>query len=336
MRTICKSITSLILCIIMLLSIVGCTTTAESKPEEDLSLPQQPVVSGELHADIATDELMSKFGLIYSFGSDEYENYIFWCEAEMTDFYIVELYPNIEKWTTNGIHLFDAEKIAPNEAINFRRTVPEGFPTDAVVYTALGTTYMYAIGYNGRDGGITLVEIDRLFVDGNQALDNVSDSAAPETTTTTTKTTTTKTTTIKTTTTKATTTTTTATASSEFMAEIFWVSNTGEVFPREMTIESNSKWHVWKALKQLNEAIPISCSFLGSETIKGRNGVVVLNFSDDLLLLEDFEHGHLILQAIANTYIEAYGWNAIRFKVEGEYLDNTICGYSEEFGYTDF
>ena len=326
MRTIRKSITSLILCIIMLLSIVGCTTTAESKPEEDLSLPQQPVVSGELHADIATDELMSKFGLIYSFGSDEYENYIFWCEAEMTDFYIVEIYPDVERWTTNGVHLFDAEKIAPNEAINFRRTVPEGFPTDAVVYTALGTTYMYAIGYNGRDGGITLVEIDRLFVDGNQAPDNVYDSAAPETTTTTTKTTTTK----------ATTTTTTATASSEFMAEIFWVSNTGEVFPREMTIESNSKWHVWKALKQLNEAIPTSCSFLGSETIKGRNGVVVLDFSDDLLLLEDFEHGHLVLQAIANTYIEAYGWNAIRFKVEGEYLDNTICGYSEEFGYTDF
>ena len=331
MRTICKSITSLILCIIMLLSIVGCTTTAESKPEEDLSLPQQPVVSGELHADIATDELMSKFGLIYSFGSDEYENYIFWCEAEMTDFYIVVLYPDVERWTTNGVHLFDAEKIAPNEAINFRRTVPEGFPTDAVVYTALGTTYMYAIGYNGRDGGITLVEIDRLFFDGNQAPDNVSDSAAPKTTTTTTKTTT-----IKTTTTKATSTTTTATASSEFMAEIFWVSNTGEVFPREMTIESNSKWHVWKALKQLNEAIPTSCSFLGSETIKGRNGVVVLDFSDDLLLLEDFEHGHLVLQAIANTYIEAYGWNAIRFKVEGEYLDNTICGYSEEFGYTYF
>ena len=333
MRTICKSITSLILCIIMLLSIVGCTTTAESKPEEDLSLPQQPVVSGELHADIATDELMSKFGLIYSFGSDEYENYIFWCEAEMTDFYIVELYPDVEMWTTNGIHLFDAEKIAPNEAINYRRTVPEGFPTDAVVYTALGTTYMYAIGYNGRDGGITLVEIDRLFVDGNQATDNTSDSADTEAVTTTSTTTTTKTTT---TTTKATTTTTTATASSEFMAEIFWVSNTGEVFPREMTIESNSKWHVWKALKQLNEAIPTSCSFLGSETIKGRNGVVVLDFSDDLLLLEDFEHGHLILQAIANTYIEAYGWNAIRFKVEGEYLDNTICGYSEEFGYTDF
>ena len=331
MRTICKSITSLILCIIMLLSIVGCTTTAESKPKEDLSLPQQPVVSGKLHTDIATDGLMSKFGLIYSFGSDEYENYIFWCEAEMTDFYIVVLYPDVERWTTNGVHLFDAEKIAPNEAINFRRTVPEGFPTDAVVYTALGTTYMYAIGYNGRDGGITLVEIDRLFFDGNQAPDNVSDSAAPKTTTTTTKTTT-----IKTTTTKATSTTTTATASSEFMAEIFWVSNTGEVFPREMTIESNSKWHVWKALKQLNEAIPTSCSFLGSETIKGRNGVVVLDFSDDLLLLEDFEHGHLVLQAIANTYIEAYGWNAIRFKVEGEYLDNTICGYSEEFGYTDF
>ena len=322
MRTIRKSITSLILCIIMLLSIVGCTTTAESKPEEDLSLPQQPVVSGELHADIATDELMSKFGLIYSFGSDEYENYIFWCEAEMTDFYIVELYPNIEKWTTNGIHLFDAEKIAPNEAINFRRTVLEGFPTDAVVYTALGTVYMYAIGYNGRDGGITLVEIDRLFVDGNQATDNTSDSADTEAVTTTSTTTTTK--------------TTTTTTSSEFMAEIFWVSNTGEVFPREMTIESNSKWHVWKALKQLNEAIPTSCSFLGSETIKGRNGVVVLDFSDDLLLLEDFEHGHLVLQAIANTYIEAYGWNAIRFKVEGEYLDNTICGYSEEFGYTDF
>lgn len=311
--------TALVLCFVTVFSLAACDEETEapvtSVPNEAPAV-STPAADSTLHAEITEDVHFKQFDVFYSFGNDEYEDYMLWCEAEMTDFYIVGLIPDTENWITDGVKLFEKDRITPKEAVNYMRMVPEGFPSDAVVYTANGETFMYAIGYNGRDGGISLIEIDRLFVD--------PEAGVSEETTTTTEATTT--------TTKATTTTT---ASTEIMAEIYWVSDDLSIFVREMTIESDSKWHVWKALKSLNKQIPTKCSLISGEMVKGRNGIMELDFSEEFMEVGNSMKGRPVLEAIANTYITTYDLQAVRFKVEGKYLESAICGYAEEFAYTE-
>lgn len=322
MKRVLCSVLALMLSVLVIFGMTACGEKGETKPDQPSSQPVEtvPEADGALHAEITDDKHFMQFELFHSFGNDEYEDYMLWCEAEMTDFYIVGLIPDTENWVTDGVKLFEKDKITPNESVNYMRMVPEGFPAEAVVYTANGKTYMYAIGYNGRDGGISLMEIDRLFVD--------SEAAPTEETTTTTEATTTTTTT----TTKATTTTTAA--SSEIMTEIYWVSEDLDIFVRETTIESDSKWHVWKALKSLNKQIPTKCSLISGEMVKGRNGIMELNFSSEFMDIGTSMKGRPVLEAIANTYITTYDLQAVRFMVEGEYLESAICGYAEEFAYT--
>ncbi len=317
-----KRITALLLCLIMILSVAACGGKDESEGGKQASTPSAPPVvtttaDGTLIAEITEDKHFMQFDIFYTFGDDEYEDYVLWCKAEMTDFYIVALHPDTEQWVTDGVKLFEKDKITPKEAVNYIRMVPEGFPSDAIVYTANGKTYMYAVGYNGRDGGISLIEIDRLIVDPDAF-----------TTTTTTTTTTKK----KTTTTKATTTTA---KSTEEMMEIYWVSDELAIYAREMTIESNSKWHVWKALKSLNKQIPSKCSLLSGDMLKGKNGIMVLDFSAEFMDVITSMKGRPVLEAIANTYIINYDLQAVRFTVDGEYVESAICGYAEEFAYTE-
>ncbi len=341
MRSILHGIAAVMLCLAILLTLSACgsktevpsyptlgsdPTSSQPLPESSEHEPSQPEASEPetssseasqpaqtvtddpdasplLHTDITTDELLKKFKNVYPVGSDEYENYVFWCEAVMTDFCIVNIFYDEDGWVTDGKRIFEKEKIAPSEAVNYIRMVPEGFPCDAVIYTAKGKTYMYAIGYNGRDGGISLMEIENLVVDPDYKAPSFDD---PETET------------------------------DGVLIEAFWVSDDIEVFAREFTIESDSKWHVWKALKQLNKHIPTKCSLLSGEMVKGRNKVMALDFSAELNSIDGTRYGRALLQAIANTYITTYDLSAVRFKVEGKYFENSICGYSEEFGYTNF
>ncbi len=315
---------ALCMCAALLSMAVGCNGGVNQPTVPSLPSPPPPAENTSnpiIHADVTGEELLGRFGIVHTFGNDEFEDYILWCEAEMTDFYIVALDPNAEGWSSNGEKLFEAAKIATNEAINYKRMVPEGFPSDAIVYTANGTTYMFAVSYNGRDGGITLIQIDRLNI-------GPSTSTSAESTPITEKTT-------EKTTAKTTATTTTTAASEEFMAEIFWVSDDLSIFAREMYVESSSKWHVWKALKSLNKQIPSKCSLLSAETVLGRNGVLVLDFSKEFEDIANSMTGRVVMEAIANTYISAYDLTAVRFTIEGQYFENAICGYAEEFGYTD-
>ncbi len=327
MKRTLSRIIALLLCLLTLFSVAACGGKDESDGGKQASAPSDPpavstpAANGALHADITDDKHFKQFDIFYAYGDDEYEDYMLWCEAEMTDFYIVALHPDTEQWVTDGVKLFEKDKITPKEAVNYICMVPEGFPAEAVVYTANGKTYMYAIGYNGRDGGISLMEIDRLYVDADSA----------KTTTTTAATTTTKEKT--TTTTKATTTTTEADPS--VMVEIYWVSDDLDIFAQEVTIQSDSKWHVWLALKTLNKQIPSKCSLKSGNMVKGRNGIMELDFSEHFMKVGSSMTGRPVLQAIANTYIMTYDLQAVRFLVEGEYLETAICGYAEEFAYTD-
>lgn len=183
-------LTFLAMCILLILSVTAC---AEKQPEMPDAIPDAPVVSEPvqpavtetdkpepapevdpvpdddaspvIQSAVTDDEHFARFDDFLVFGDDEIEDYILWCDVEMTDFYITNIYYDEDGWLSDGKHLFDAETVPVGTAINYLRMVPEGFPTDAVIYTANGRIYMYAIGYNGRDGGISFMEIDKLTVD---------------------------------------------------------------------------------------------------------------------------------------------------------------------------
>ncbi len=320
MKKLIIAMAAMLLCLCMALVCAACTDTTpdpiDPPPGNDTVQPgddvQETPASGELLTAVTSDDLLDRFEVVYVYGNDEIEDYLFWCEADITELYIVGLDGDADGWVTNGEHRFDLGQLKAGEALNYKRMVPEGFPLEAVIYTANGQTYRYAIGYNGRDGGISLVEIDSLFV----IPDNAGDTTAEETTTTTAK-------------------TTTTTASTEVMAAIYWVAEDMNIFAMERTIESDSKWHVWKALKIVNELIPSDCSLLSADMLQGRDGIMVLNFSESFEQIPTTMHGRRLMLAIANTYVEFYEINAVRFQIEGEYFENEFCQYAEEIGYTD-
>lgn len=307
-------ITSILMCILMLFTFAACDTgTQPPAGGEDDSNNVTPA-NPELLTAVATDEILDRFGIIYSYGNDPYEENVFWCEAEMTDVYIVGVMMVQDGAITDGKHRFDAASVKPGEAIHYKAMVPEGMPAEAIVYTANGNTYMYAISYNGRDGGISFITIDKLIVDAAQY-----DSFY---TTTTTTATTTKTTT-----------TTTTTESTEMMIQVYWLNDELTVFVKEVTIESDSKWHVWKALKQSNEYIDKNASLLSAEMVKGRNGVMELDFSEEFYSFRYSMIEYVLLECIANTFIEAYDLEAVRFKVEGKYYESDNCPAGIDFTY---
>ncbi len=313
---------SVITCILIMLSFTACS---DNKPEApvvsspDTSVVSESVLPGITETDsqpaegknaspviqsaVTDDVHFARFDTFLVFGSDEIEDYVMWCDMEMVDFYITNIYYDENGWITDGKHLFDAKTVPVGTAINYLRMVPEGFPTDAVIYTANGKTYMYAVGYNGRDGGISFMEIDKLIVDPDYTSPTFDEPEASD--------------------------------STEVLIEVYWVSDNLEIFALEYTIESDSKWHVWKALKAQNKQIPSKCSLKSGEMVTGRNGVMELDFSKELMDIGSSMKGRPTLQAIANTYISAYDLQAVCFMVEGEYLESAICGYAEEFAYTD-
>lgn len=305
-------ITSVFLCVVMLFSLFACTKTPEDTAVSS-SVINNTDASGELKTAILNDENTKNFNLLYTYGNDEIESYLFWCDLEMTNLYIVKVMATEENWLTDGIHLYEQASVKPNEAINYKQMVPEGMPVEAVLYTAGGKNYAYAIAYNGRDGGIDLMEINGLTVDADEFNSRQpSYEEEPEVTTT------------------------TPAPSTEMMVEVYWVSEDFEVFAKEMTIESESKWHVWKALKLSNQYIPRDCSLLDFAPLKGREGVLELNFSESFNQIKGSMVEYLLLQAIANTFINAYDLIAVRFKVEGEYYQSDNCPAGIDFEFTNF
>jgi len=311
-------------CLLMVCLVSACNTSDTSGGNTDASQPvnNTPPVNVQLNTAVYTEGCTAKFEVVYVYGNDEIESYILWCDAEVTDFHIVGVTNNDGKWTTNGVRLLEIETLKTNEVLVYNQMVPEGMPMEAVIYTANGVTYRYAIGYNGRVGGIDLIEIDRLYVVADGADESEENTTTAATTTTSASATTAATTTVA--------------VPEDFMTTIYWVSEDDSIFPREMTIESNSKWHVWKALKNLNkDYIPSKCSLISGDMLLGRDGIMVLNFSSDFSDVTTAMNGRLVLQAIANTYVETYDINAVRFQIDGDYFETAVCGYAEEFGYID-
>ena len=99
-------------------------------------------------------------------GGEYVESSYVWCDAEMTDFECIsiEMYDDeATTFTRTGVYSH-INSVKPGEAVYVTIELPEIIPNAAFVYTAEGTRYIQLIGYNGRDGGMSLspLEPDKL------------------------------------------------------------------------------------------------------------------------------------------------------------------------------
>lgn len=308
------ALVSLLLCAVLLCSCSQPAVQPLPQQEQQDEIPQTETetASAQLCTAVAVEGSTAEFEVVYIYGSDPYEKYLFWCEKEITDFCIVGLAFDSEGWTTDGVRRLEIETLSPGEAVYYNMMVPEGAPAEAVMYNCDGERYMYAISYNGRDGGISLIEIDTLAV-GGEILPTTASNQTPPT--------------------EAQTATTAAAV--EIMAEIYWLNlDTFEIFAKEMTIESDSKWHVWRAVKLENASvIPAECGLIDARI--DEEGVLALNLTSsfDEIKNKSTMCERLILSAIANTFIQVYDLTAVQFLVEGEYYRSPNCEAGEKFTY---
>ncbi len=97
-------------------------------------------------------------------GGEYLENSYVWCDAEMKDFECVSVEMNDDgSFTRTGVYSH-IDSVKPGEAVYIIVELPEVIPNAAFVYTAEGEQYVWLIGYNGRDGGMSLspLEADQL------------------------------------------------------------------------------------------------------------------------------------------------------------------------------
>lgn len=114
-----------------------------------------------LQTAIADENNVKNFEVVHHVGSYGYEQNLIWCERKIEN---VEVLPieavDVDTWYVNGTAVFTADELLPGNAILLDLLVPEGYPSHGISYYADGVQYVYSIGYNGRDGGISFVEIE--------------------------------------------------------------------------------------------------------------------------------------------------------------------------------
>lgn len=300
---------ALLFALSMLLGLSACSI-GEQPPQYDSAA--DAVANYELQTCIADDETLGNFDILYSYGDDPYEENLFWCDADIYNVYIIGIMLGSDEAYTDGFHLFDVSLLRSGEGIYYKRTVPEGYPTEAIVYTANGNTYIYAIAYNGLYGGISLIELDQLIVDADKYADALSFESSTDI----------------------------ASSTDTRGILVYWCDGeySGEkynIYTSKVTVESESKWHVWKAIKQANCFISSNCSLLSADPLDGNDNILVLNFSDRFYNIKESELELTLLHCIANTYIEAYELEAVIFMVDGEYYQTAHCEPGEQFTFCD-
>ena len=93
-------------------------------------------------------------------GGEYLENSYVWCDSEMTGFECVPVEMNDDGSFTRTGSYARIDSVKPGEAVYVIIELPEVIPNAAFVYTAGGTEYVWLIGYNGRDGGMSLSPLD--------------------------------------------------------------------------------------------------------------------------------------------------------------------------------
>jgi len=295
-----KKIVLFLLTLVLITALTACSenhnTPAETPPVVTEPSAQTVVTEpsaqtiGELHTSEAAEIGDKTFAKLHTFGKDEYESYYIWHDNDMdtVKLYSVEYDLNDDCAYNAGV-IYELEKLPAGEGLLLNIMVPEGFPNTMLSYDVNGQHYDWLLGYNGRDGGIS-------FIEQNGGLPSPP-SASTQTTGT----------------------TTASPQDSEPQGAMFSIylmdDNAEHLLCREMTIESNSAWHAWAALKQLNPCIPAK-AYLNSFTLNGADGTLDLN---DGIYSAQVGSGPemLMLQAIANTFIENYNLERLFITVNG-------------------
>lgn len=144
---------------LMIISLfAGCSQDNNVQPQPPA--PQE-TVNTELKI-IWYDEMTDgQFSKLYPYGQGM-EHYVFFCESEMTNAGFFDILYDYDGITGRGETVIVAPVVAKGEGIDVSIDVPEGFPNRGFTYTVGDMTFEYAICYNGRDGGISLVKYSDL------------------------------------------------------------------------------------------------------------------------------------------------------------------------------
>ncbi|MBE6753114.1 MAG: hypothetical protein E7559_01970 [Ruminococcaceae bacterium] len=293
----------LLLTLLLIAALSGCVKQENTSPETPTATNAPAVqVIGELHTAEAAKIGDRTFTRIHTFGEDEYESYYVWHDNDMdaVKLYSVE-YSIDDDCAYNCGVIYELERLPAGEGLLLNIMVPEGFPNTMLSYDIGGQHYDWLLGYNGRDGGISFIE---------------QSGGLPYAPTQPTETTT----------------TTQATEPQGVMFSIYLMDDNAEhLLCREMTIESDSAWHAWAALKQLNPCIPAK-AYLNSFTLNGADGTLDLN---DGIYAAQLGSGPeaLMLQAIANTFIENYNLERLYITVDGSTYESGHAILDEPFTY---
>lgn len=103
-----------------------------------------------------------QFKTLYSYGSGA-EEYVFWCKSGMdrVGFFPVGYDDAAGKLYRAGEATVVTLNVSANDGVLAKIDVPEVIPNLGIEYDACGGTFCYAIAYNGKDGGISLVPLER-------------------------------------------------------------------------------------------------------------------------------------------------------------------------------
>ncbi len=135
---------------------------ADEPPTPDAPQPDEPADPMPGTA-MSSGELCESFSYVHfaEIPSGYTEENLIWWNCDVYDIAIYEL-----EWDENfdtvvgGNIVYQQPDCAQGEAILLRAFIPEVIPSHAIRGTINGVTYHWALCYNGRDGGISFMEID--------------------------------------------------------------------------------------------------------------------------------------------------------------------------------
>ncbi len=262
------------------------TPTGEDDRQEETALPV-------LHTAIADGTNENRFESVHHVGDYGYEQNLIWCERIIENVTVIPIESaDADTWYTDGTVVCAFDKLLPGEAIKLDIMVPEGFPSHAISYYADGVRYVCAIGYNGRDGGISFVEID--------VIEKPETDTHPEE------------------------------GFTAVIHSIRDENGGVHVTVEEVTIESSSAWHVWAALKEKNSDVIPRTAYLNSFSTEGNTGRLDLAEGIYNANLGSMFEAYM-LDAIADTYLKTYNLEKLYLTVDGELYESGHIVIDEPF-----
>lgn len=271
-------------------------TTQEPVPTQE-SIPTQKPASHLLQTAIYLESSYEDFDTIHCWGDYGYEQNLVWCALPIRNLQLLAIdSEDAQNWVTDGITLYHLDTLNPGEAVNLNIMVPEGMSNRALAYECEGKSYTYGIGYNGRDGGISLFPIDL-------AIRSTPEETAPPTEN-----------------------------HEAFPAVIYTVTDKdggAKLLRTEAAAQSNSAWHVWKLLKEHNTLIP-GGAYLNSFEIDGDTGY--LDLAEGIYAANvGSEYELFLIISIANTFIETYDLDDLYLSVNGEIYSGGHVEFEDPF-----